>query len=63
MNYYLLSIEGSITGIIFWVICTIIFSLTINKKNKYFDKPVGLNLVFFATGFLLYIIFELHNLM
>lgn len=63
MNYYFFFIEGTITGIIFWIICTIIFNLTINKKNKYLDKPEGLNLVFFATGFLLYIIFELHNFM
>jgi uncharacterized membrane protein len=54
-------IEAFVIGIITLIIGTIIFNLTINKKNKYIEKPFGLNISFFATGFLIYIISELIN--
>lgn len=58
MNGYII-LESLIVGIITLIIGTIIFNLTINKKNKSDAKPFGLNLAFFATGFLLHIISEL----
>jgi len=54
-----LFINAIIVGIITLIIGTIVFNLTINKKNKSDKKPFGLNLAFFATGFLLHIISEL----
>jgi hypothetical protein len=53
--------ESILGGIIFWIIGTIIFSLTINKLNNKSDKPWGINLAFFMTGVILYIICELTN--
>ena len=58
MNYFIL-IEALITGVITLIFGKIIFNLTINKKNKYLEKPFGLDISFFATGFFLYIINEL----
>jgi uncharacterized membrane protein len=58
MNGYIL-FEAFIFGIITLIIGTIVFNLTINKKNKEDKKPFGLHLAFFATGFLLHIISEL----
>ncbi len=58
MNYFII-IEALTIGLITLIIGTIIFNLTINKKNKYIDKPFGLHISFFATGFLIYIISEL----
>jgi hypothetical protein len=58
MNYFIL-IEALITGVITLIFGKIIFNLTINKKNKYIEKPFGLDISFFATGFFLYIISEL----
>ena len=58
MNYFIF-IEAFSIGLITLIIGTIIFNLTINKKNKYINKPFGLNISFFATGFLIYIINEL----
>ena len=58
MNYFIF-IEAFSIGLITLIIGTIIFNLTINKKNKYIDKPFGLHISFFATGFLIYIIDEL----
>lgn len=52
-------IEALSIGLITLIIGTIIFNLTINRKNKYIDKPFGLHISFFATGFLIYIISEL----
>jgi len=52
-------IEALSIGLITLIIGTIIFNLTINRKNKYNDKPFGLYISFFATGFLIYIISEL----
>jgi len=51
-----------IVGIITLIIGTIVFNLTINKKNKNKDKPLGLYSVFFATGFFLHFIVELIGL-
>jgi len=58
MNPSLL-IEALTIGLITLIIGTIIFNLTINRKNKYIEKPFGLHISFFATGFLIYIISEL----
>jgi len=58
MNYFIL-IEALSIGLITLILGTIIFNLTINKKNKYINKPFGLHISFFATGFLIYIINEL----
>jgi hypothetical protein len=49
-------IEATIVGIITLIIGKIIFSLTINKKNEKDQKPFGVDISFFATGFFLYII-------
>ena len=56
---YLLIIGATLYGFITLVIGTIIFNLTINKNNKYNVKPFGINLAFFSTGFLLFIISEI----
>jgi uncharacterized membrane protein YvlD (DUF360 family) len=58
MNLTIL-IEALTIGLITLIIGTIIFNLTINRKNKYIEKPFGLHISFFATGFLIYIISEL----
>jgi len=58
MNYFIL-IEALIIGVITLIFGKIIFNLTINKKNKYVEKPFGVDIAFFATGFFLYIISEL----
>ena len=55
-------IDATIVGIITLIIGTIVFNLTINKKNKDKDKPFGLHIAFFATGFLLHFIVELIGL-
>lgn len=54
--------DATIVGIITLIIGTIIFNLTINKKNKEKEQPFGLNISFFATGFLLHFIIELIGL-
>jgi hypothetical protein len=51
-------IESILVGFITWVICNIIFNLSINKINKDTYKPYGINLSFFITGLFLYLIFE-----
>jgi hypothetical protein len=55
----LLFIESSIIGFISWIIGSIIFNLSINKKNKDRKKPYGIDFAFFSTGLLLNIILEL----
>lgn len=55
-------IDATIVGIITLIIGTIVFNLTINKKNREKEKPFGLNISFFATGFLLHFIIELIGL-
>ena len=52
-------VEASIVGIIPFIIGTIFFSLTINKKNKEEKKPFGIGVSFFATGFFLHLIVEM----
>lgn len=57
-------IEASIVGMITFIIGCIVFNLTINKKNKLnkTDKstsPIGINLAFFATGFIIHLIIQL----
>ena len=60
MNYRLV-FEAIVMGLVSLMLGIIIFNLTINKNNKDNIKPFGLNIVFFSTGFLLHIIFELIN--
>jgi len=55
-------IEGGIVGVITYIIGTIMFNITINKKNKNTEQPFGLHIAFFATGFFLHIIIELIGL-
>lgn len=57
-----LFIDATIVGIITLIIGTIVFNLTINRKNKDKDKPFGLHIAFFATGFLMHFIVELIGL-
>lgn len=58
----LIFINAIIVGIITLIIGTIVFNLTINKKNKDNEKPFGLHIAFFATGFFLHFIVELIGL-
>jgi hypothetical protein len=58
----LIFINAIIVGIITLIIGTIVFNLTINKKNKDNEKPFGLHISFFATGFFLHFIVELIGL-
>lgn len=50
--------ESILIGFITWVICKIIFNLSINKINKDKNKPHGIDFSFFITGLFLYLIFE-----
>ena len=50
--------SGMIMGLITYIIGMITFNLSFKKKSDD-DKPKGLNMVFFSTGFLLHIIIEL----
>ncbi len=54
-------IEASIVGMITFVIGCVVFNLTINKKNKTnkSNSPIGINLAFFATGFIIHLIIQL----
>ena len=56
---WILLVESSIIGFIFWVMGTIIFNLSINKQNKNNQQPYGIGLSFFTTGIILYFIMEL----
>ena len=59
----LIFINAIIVGIITLIIGTIVFNLTINKKNKDEEKkPFGLGITFFITGFLLHFIIEIIGL-
>ena len=53
-----LILESSMVGIIIMVIGTIIFNLTINKKNRDKNKPYGINMSFFMTGFITNLLLE-----
>jgi hypothetical protein len=57
-----LFINAIIVGIITLIIGTVVFNLTINKKNKDNEKPFGVYSAFFATGFFLHFIIELIGL-
>ena len=55
--------EALIIGIITLIIGKIAFNLTINKKNKdNTEKPYGLDITLFITGFLLHFIIEMIGL-
>ena len=45
--------ESVIAGIITLIIGTIVFNLTLNKKNKKNEKPNSINISFFMTGLVL----------
>lgn len=51
--------EAIAVGFITMIIGKIVFSLTLNKNNIMENKPFGLEISFFATGFFLHIIVEL----
>ena len=51
--------ESFIVGLICLLIGSIIFNLSINKKNKdNINKPYGINIAFFMTGVILHILLE-----
>ena len=52
-------IESIIVGIICWVIGTILFNISLNKKNVNRSKPSGIDFAFFTTGIILYVSMEL----
>ena len=55
--------EAVVIGFITFIIGHIAFNLTINKKNKdEKNKPYGLGITFFITGFLLHFIIEIIGL-
>jgi hypothetical protein len=56
---WILILESLIIGFITWVIGIIIFNLSINKLNKDDTKPYGIDLAFFTTGTISYIIMRL----
>jgi hypothetical protein len=56
---FALIVESSMIGIIILIIGTIIFNLTINNKNRDKNKPCGISLAFFMTGFITNLLLEL----
>jgi len=56
---WILLLESTMIGFITWVIGTIIFNLSINKRNKDTRKPYGIDLAFFTTGLILHVILSL----
>ena len=50
--------ESSIVGFITFILGTIIFNLSINKKNIDKNKPYGINFAFFMTGFILHLLLK-----
>lgn len=54
--------ETTSMGIITFIIGTIIFNLTINKKNLFINNqnkyPIGINLSFFMIGVVMHLILE-----
>jgi hypothetical protein len=59
---WVLTIESLIVGIITFIIGMMIFNLTINKNNKDIHKPYGINIAFFLTGVIIYIVLEITGL-
>ena len=55
---WILFIESVIVGIISWVIGTILFNISLNKKNMNHSKPSGIDFAFFTTGIILYLSME-----
>ena len=51
-----LLINSFFFGYITFVIGTIIFNLQINNKNKNNNKPLGIDIAFFTTGVIIYIL-------
>ena len=54
-----LILQSLIIGMITYIMGTIIFNLSINKNNKNCEQPYGIDLAFFTTGVILYLVFEL----
>lgn len=57
---FIILTESITIGIIFWVMGTIVFNLSMNKHNKNNHQPYGIGLAFFTTGIILYVIMELN---
>ncbi len=58
---YNLLINSFFFGYITFVIGTIIFNLQINNKNKNNNKPLGIDIAFFTTGVIIYILIKFSN--
>lgn len=54
-----LVLESIMVGVIILIIGTIIFNLSINKKNKDKHKPYGVSMAFFMTGFITNLLLEM----
>ena len=56
-----LLINSFFFGYITFVIGTIIFNLKINNKNKNNNKPLGIDIAFFTTGVIIYILLRFNR--
>jgi hypothetical protein len=56
---FIYAIESIIVGIVVFIIGTILFNLSINRNNKNYEKPNGIDFAFFTTGIILYLVMEL----
>ena len=56
--------EATIVGIITFVIGTVVFNLSMNQVNnkEKVNKPYGIDLAFFITGFILHILLDIVGL-
>lgn len=59
MTMWICLSESLISGIVVWVQFTILFNLIMNKSNKNKEKPCGIDMAFFITGIILYLITQL----
>ncbi len=59
---FILISETIIVGIITFVIGTIIFNLSINKRNNDKKQPYGVDLAFFTTGVIIHLIVDFFGL-
>jgi|APSaa5957512493_1039668.scaffolds.fasta_scaffold128525_2 hypothetical protein len=51
--------ESLLVGFITLLVGHMAFNLTVNKRNKDQKiKPIGINIAFFITGFLIHLVFE-----
>ncbi len=56
-----LLINSLFFGFITFVIGTIVFNLSINKNNKDKNKPLGIDIAFFTTGIIIYILLRFNR--